>query len=273
MRDEIIRSLETIEDQVKQELLNVKPYRAILAVDQAIAEISEVEEIVGALNGIRKQVVEHLHDVREYRALLAVQKSIADISEVLGILEESSLKRAAGNGAAVAQSAAAVPNAKSFGGSASLAAMAPAPSASQATVGLTEMQEQAATPAGAPVEFVRGRAVHDGDPVSYPVTQAVEHPASPAAARAEQTPTPPSIDGPAETTAIQAVHDGRSESQPAADSTEHQPSVTTAIALDWAQALEQASEPATESHKTDADPVIHEDVAAKTEDVEIARVA
>ena len=108
MTHEIIRSLETIQDQVKQELQNVRTYRAFLAVGQAIEEISEVEEIVRSLNGIRGQVIERLHDVREYRALLAVQKSVQDISEVLGILEESSRKRAeaaAGNGAVAAPAA------------------------------------------------------------------------------------------------------------------------------------------------------------------------
>src|SRR5947209_7779413 len=93
MGHEIIRELEKIQDQVKQELQNVKTYRAFLAVDKAIEEISEIEEIARSLTGIRSQVVDRLNDVREYRALLAVEKSVQDIAEVLGVLEEASRRR------------------------------------------------------------------------------------------------------------------------------------------------------------------------------------
>src|SRR5436190_5069131 len=93
MSHEIIRSLEKIQDQVKQELQNVKTYRAFLALDKAIDEISEIEDIARSLTGIRGQVVDRLNDVREYRALLAVEKSVLDISEVLSVLEEASRKR------------------------------------------------------------------------------------------------------------------------------------------------------------------------------------
>src|SRR5436190_18384999 len=93
MSHEIIRSLEKIQDQVKQELQNVKTYRAFLALDKAIDEISEIEDIARSLTGIRGQVVDRLNDVREYRALLAVEKSVVDISEVLNVLEEASRKR------------------------------------------------------------------------------------------------------------------------------------------------------------------------------------
>ena len=86
MSHEIIRSLEKIQDQVKQELQNVKTYRAFLALDKAIDEISEIEDIARSLTGIRGQVVDRLNDVREYRALLAVEKSVLDISEVLSVL-------------------------------------------------------------------------------------------------------------------------------------------------------------------------------------------
>ena len=90
MRDiGVIQSLEQIRDRVKEQLLSVKEYRAFLAVQKAIDEISEVREIVTSLETVRDQVQDRLNGVREYRALLAVEKSIADISEVLGILEEA----------------------------------------------------------------------------------------------------------------------------------------------------------------------------------------
>lgn len=90
MRDiGVIQSLEQIRDRVKEQLLSVKEYRAFLAVQKAIDEISEVREIVTSLETVRDQVQDRLNGVREYRALLAVEKSIADISDVLGILEEA----------------------------------------------------------------------------------------------------------------------------------------------------------------------------------------
>lgn len=90
MRDiEVIQSLEQIKDRVKNQLLGVKEYRAFLAIQKAIDEISEIGAIVTSLEASRDQVQDRLNGVREYRALLAVEKSIADISDVLGILEDT----------------------------------------------------------------------------------------------------------------------------------------------------------------------------------------
>ena len=93
MSHEVIQSLETIRGRVNDQLLNVKAYRALLAVDTAIMEISEVDTIVEPLKGVRNQVLDCLGEVPEYRALQAVHKSIAYISEVLGLLEGSALKK------------------------------------------------------------------------------------------------------------------------------------------------------------------------------------
>ncbi|MBZ0146891.1 MAG: hypothetical protein K8F62_05020, partial [Pseudorhodoplanes sp.] len=71
MRDiGVIQSLEQIRDRVKEQLLSVKEYRAFLAVQKAIDEISEVREIVTSLETVRDQVQDRLNGVREYRALL-----------------------------------------------------------------------------------------------------------------------------------------------------------------------------------------------------------
>ena len=83
---DVLKSLETIREKVKARLMNVPEYRAFLAIQKAIAEISEVEDLVVQLDLGKQMVVERLMAVREYRALLVVEKSITDISEVLAVL-------------------------------------------------------------------------------------------------------------------------------------------------------------------------------------------
>ena len=285
MTHEIIQSLETIQDQVKQELLNVRTYRAYLAVGQAIEEISEVEEIVRSLNGIRSQVVDRLHDVREYRALLAVQKSVQDISEVIGLLEESSRKRAqaaSGNGAAPAPAAEAAVEESTT--SASLApaasptetvAVAP-PSAPTATTvdPITEPQPE---PTGETVEAAPASTAHPGDSAGPSVMDAIRHsPFLSSTAVADQThepvPPPQPTSEAAEVAAGNVVHEGETASQPEMEAVGHPPSpAIAAVVAEQTHEHEQPQPPAEQTAEHAASTEVHEGGAAEVED--IAKVA
>ena len=85
---EVLESLSNIKGRVEAHLRNVKEYRAFLAIQAAMDEISHIGELVTPLEGVKDGVRQRLNDLREYRALLAVEKSIADIANVLGLLDE-----------------------------------------------------------------------------------------------------------------------------------------------------------------------------------------
>jgi hypothetical protein len=85
---EVIESLQNIRGEVEAHLRNVKEYRAFLAIQVAMDEISHVGELHSPLESVREGVRGRLNETREYRALLAVEKSITDIAGVLGLLDE-----------------------------------------------------------------------------------------------------------------------------------------------------------------------------------------
>jgi hypothetical protein len=85
---EVLESLQSIRGQVEAHLRNVKEYRAFLAIQVAMDEISHVGELHSPLEDVCEGVRARLNETREYRALLAVEKSIADIAGVLGLLDE-----------------------------------------------------------------------------------------------------------------------------------------------------------------------------------------
>jgi hypothetical protein len=92
---EVVESLRNIRDQVETHLRNVREYRAFLAIQTAMDEISHVGELHSPLGDIQEGVKQRLNELREYRALLAVEKSITDISGVLGLLDEINPRPAA----------------------------------------------------------------------------------------------------------------------------------------------------------------------------------
>ena len=291
MTHEIIRSLETIQDQVKQELQNVRTYRAFLAVGQAIEEISEVEEIVRSLNGIRGQVIERLHDVREYRALLAVQKSVQDISEVLGILEESSRKRAeaaAGNGAVAAPATEVADDSKTATAgaaetsSAETVAVAHAPAAPSATtVDHTNGAEQPTESTGETVGAVAAAATHESDAASPSVIDTVGHsPFLSSTTTADQAHQQHLLHEP--TSDAETVEIAAAIAAHLADAASHSemdavaPPPTTEMA-EPVHEQQQPPEPIRETGENVADSVVHGEVhhgsEAEPEDIGIAKVA
>jgi hypothetical protein len=264
MRHEIISSLEKIQDQVKLELQSVKTYRAFLAVDQAIVEISEIEEIVGPLNGIRQQVIDRLADVREYRALLAVQKSVADISEVLGILEESSARRAqsASNGAAAppAAEASAPPPAAS-----STVVSEPVPVDAQPAESSTHTLETVATH---PVQEALAESQSASEAVTPPhgLTAVVWNQSYVAGNPPEHTTEAP------EAAATHATHEDEAAAHSSTDEAVVAEHAAAAMAVidDHTQAEEHRQEPTAEAVDTE-DHAVHHHTEAENE--EIAKVA
>jgi len=85
----VIQSLERVRDRVKEQLIKVPEYRALLAIETSIAEVSNIPDLVACLESAKEKIMDRLMTVREYQAMLAVEKSITEISEVLGVLAET----------------------------------------------------------------------------------------------------------------------------------------------------------------------------------------
>jgi hypothetical protein len=84
----VIQSLERVRDRVQGQLIKVPEFRALLAVQTSISEVSHVPDLLDCLQSAKQKIMDRLMTVREYQAMLAVEKSIAEISEVLGVLSE-----------------------------------------------------------------------------------------------------------------------------------------------------------------------------------------
>jgi hypothetical protein len=83
-----VRSLETVRERVKQRLMKLPEYRALLAIEQPIAEVADIPELVAHLQTAKQKILERLTATREYQALLSVENAIKDISEVLEVVAE-----------------------------------------------------------------------------------------------------------------------------------------------------------------------------------------
>jgi hypothetical protein len=84
----IIQSLERVRERVQEQLIRVPEFRAFLAVETSISEVSHVPDLVDCLQSAKQKIMDRLMTIREYQAMLAVEKSITEISEVLGVLAE-----------------------------------------------------------------------------------------------------------------------------------------------------------------------------------------
>jgi hypothetical protein len=85
----VIQSLERVRDRVKEQLIKVPEYRALLAIETSIAEVSNIPDLATCLESAKEKIMDRLMTVREYQAMLAVEKSITEISDVLGVLAET----------------------------------------------------------------------------------------------------------------------------------------------------------------------------------------
>jgi hypothetical protein len=84
----VIESLERVRGRVQEQLIKVPEFRAFLAVETSISEVSHVPDLVDGLQSAKQKIMDRLMTIREYQAMLAVEKSITEISEVLGVLAE-----------------------------------------------------------------------------------------------------------------------------------------------------------------------------------------
>ncbi len=82
----VIQSLERVKERVREQLYKVPEFRALLAMETSIAEVSHITDLAGYLETAKEKITDRLTKVREYQAMLAVEKSITQISEVLGVL-------------------------------------------------------------------------------------------------------------------------------------------------------------------------------------------
>jgi hypothetical protein len=84
----VIWPLENVRERVTQRLTNMPEYRAFLAIELPIAEVSEIPDLLAHLEMSKQKILDRLNLTREYRSLLAVDKAIKEISEVLKFLNE-----------------------------------------------------------------------------------------------------------------------------------------------------------------------------------------
>jgi hypothetical protein len=83
---DVIRSLETVRERVKQRLTKVPEYRAFLAIETPMAEVAHVPDLHAHLETAKQKILERLTLTREYQALLTVEKAIKEVSEVLEVM-------------------------------------------------------------------------------------------------------------------------------------------------------------------------------------------
>ena len=84
----VIWSLEDVRERVTQRLTNVPEYRAFLAIETPIAEVSQIPDLLAHLETAKQKILDRLNLMREYQSLLTVDKAIKEISEVLKFLGE-----------------------------------------------------------------------------------------------------------------------------------------------------------------------------------------
>jgi hypothetical protein len=84
----VIQTLERVRRRVQEQLIKVPEFRALLAVETSISEVSHVPDLVDGLRSAKQKIMDRLMTIREYQAMLVVEKSITEISEVLGVLAE-----------------------------------------------------------------------------------------------------------------------------------------------------------------------------------------
>jgi hypothetical protein len=82
----VIQSLERVRERVKEQLIKVPEFRALLAIETSIAEVSNIPDLAVSLEAAKQKIMDRLMTVREYQAMLAVEKAIVEISDVLGVL-------------------------------------------------------------------------------------------------------------------------------------------------------------------------------------------
>jgi hypothetical protein len=82
----VIQSLETVRDKVKLRLMKLPEYRALLAIEQPMAEVADIPDLVAHLQTGKQKILERLATTQEYQALLTVEKAIKDISEILDVV-------------------------------------------------------------------------------------------------------------------------------------------------------------------------------------------
>jgi len=72
----VIQTLERVRERVQEQLMKVPEFRAFLAVETSISEVSHVPDLVDCLQSAKQKIMDRLMTIREYQAMLVVEKSI-----------------------------------------------------------------------------------------------------------------------------------------------------------------------------------------------------
>ena len=84
MLQEIIPALETTRNKIRTGLSTIREYRALLALEKCLSELSDVgDDSVATIVRLKKKLEERLGEIREYRALGAIEKTIAEVHDIL----------------------------------------------------------------------------------------------------------------------------------------------------------------------------------------------
>lgn len=90
MREDLLSSLRSIREDVQRQVGGLDRYRALMAIDQTIADFPHLQDVTSALGAIRDQVQEQLDETRQFRALRAIDRLLPELSEALALVAEPS---------------------------------------------------------------------------------------------------------------------------------------------------------------------------------------
>jgi hypothetical protein len=84
LQSEVIQSLETTRNKIKEQLSTVQEYRLLVALEKCIAKIPDIgNDTVTTLVRVRERLKECLQEVRDYRALCAIEETIVEVRNIL----------------------------------------------------------------------------------------------------------------------------------------------------------------------------------------------
>lgn len=85
-RPDILTSLQAVHDDVQRRVAHLDRYRALKAIEQAIADFASLDDVTRGLTEVRDRVQRQLDETDECRALRTLARIIPDLSEVLALL-------------------------------------------------------------------------------------------------------------------------------------------------------------------------------------------
>ena len=84
LQSEVIQTLETTRNKIKEQLSTVQEYRLLVALEKCIAQVPDIgNDTMTTLERVRERLKECLQEVRDYRALRAIEETIVEVRNIL----------------------------------------------------------------------------------------------------------------------------------------------------------------------------------------------